>query len=192
MTTPDSQPGTIQVCKIEAPTDVNLKITKTAALAKWTKSATAAANIAAYKVTATNVNGEPVYTAQTSRGNAAQYSLTGMLNTKAENGFYNISVQALAKSHEGDAVWYVNSDVVTLEETAVKGQLPASDITNVALTWVANNQLQLSFQLPQVTDGMPDYEKAVIEAIDTADITVTTYNGQYCFRRLLRRRHCGG
>ena len=181
MTTPDSQPGTIQVCKIEAPTDVNLKITKTAALAKWTKSATAAANIAAYKVTATNVNGEPVYTAQTSRGNAAQYSLTGMLNTKAENGFYNISVQALAKSHEGDAVWYVNSDVVTLEETAVKGQLPASDITNVALTWVANNQLQLSFQLPQVTDGMPDYEKAVIEAIDTADITVTTYNGNTAF-----------
>ena len=181
MTTPDSQPGTIQVCKIEAPTGVNLKITKTAAQAKWTKSATAAANIAAYKVTATNVNGEPVYTAQTGNGNAAQYSLTGMLNNKAENGFYSVSVQALAKAHEDSAVWYVNSDVVTLGTTAVKGQIPASDITNVALTWVENNQLQLSFQLPQITDGMSDYEKAVIEAIDTADITVTTYNGNTAF-----------
>lgn len=181
MTTPDSQPGTIQVCKIEAPTGVNLNITKTAAQAKWTKSATAAANIAVYKVTATNVNGEPVYTAQTGNGNAAQYSLTGMLNNKAENGFYNISVQALAKEYVGTGVCYVNSDAVIVEETAVKGQVPASDITNVALTWVENNQLQLSFQLPQITDGMSDYEKAVIEAIDTADITVTTYSGNSAF-----------
>lgn len=183
MTTPDSQPGTIQVCKIEAPTGVNLNITKTAALAKWTKSATTVNAVAAYEVTAVNTNGTPTYTKTTTTGKVAQQNLAaaGLLNNAAENGIYTLQVQALAVDDAVSGVYYVNSDVVTLEETAVKGQLPASDITNVALTWVEDNQLQLSFQLPQITDGMSDYEKAVIEAIDKSDITVTTYNGNTAF-----------
>ena len=183
MTTPDSQPGTIQVCKIEAPTGVNLNITKTAAQAKWTKSATTANAVAAYEITAVNANGAPIYTKTTATGKVAQQNLAaaGLLNNAAENGIYTVQVRALAADSAVSGVYYVNSDVVAAEETAVKGRLPASDIANVALAWVENNQLQLSFQLPQITDGMSDYEKAVIEAIDTADITVTTYSGNSAF-----------
>lgn len=183
MTTPDSQPGTIQVCKIEAPTGVNLNITKTAAQAKWTKSATTANAVAAYEITAVNANGAPIYTKTTATGKVAQQNLAaaGLLNNAAENGIYTVQVRALAADSAVSGVYYVNSDVVAAEETAVKGRLPASDIANVALAWVENNQLQLSFQLPQITDGMSDYEKAVIEAIDTGNITVTTYSGNSAF-----------
>ncbi|MCR4962517.1 MAG: hypothetical protein K6B40_01395 [Firmicutes bacterium] len=106
------------------------------------------------------------------------YSLYELLE---EYGTYDANVTVLpmvvddvAVGQENVTVNYVKSDVSN-DVTAYRGVVPAEDTEDVEFQLESDGKVSLLFTLPTADDYTDDYDKAMADAIDTANVTVKLF-----------------
>ena len=172
MENPTGTPATAQLCKIVAPTNAALTVTPTAVTATWTKSVTKD-GVAYNEVTATCA--DTVLTGKTANATAQKLNLVNTFKNAAD-GAYTVAVKTKAMTEAVNDVYYVDSDAVEAG-TAYVGEVPADEITGVAITWGEGSTLNLTYTLPTAAADDTDLRKEEIDAIVKNTVEVTLKSG---------------